>query len=105
MERLVVKPETALVRPFVVAAILRGVRLDKARYDSFIDLQAPPSPIPNLRKSNKLLEDETLNTDFYFYLQSLQSFSCCYVQRLESFSLLHAKRLRIGATRAKTAFC
>ena len=39
MERLVVKPETALVRPFVVAAVLRGVRLDAARYASLIDLQ------------------------------------------------------------------
>ena len=39
MERLVVKPETALVRPFVVAAVLRGVCLDAARYASLIDLQ------------------------------------------------------------------
>lgn len=39
MERLVVKPETALVRPFVVAAILRGVKFDAQRYNSFIDLQ------------------------------------------------------------------
>ena len=36
---MIVKPETMLVRPFVVCAILRGVTLDKARYDSFIDLQ------------------------------------------------------------------
>lgn len=40
MERMVVKPETALVRPFVVCAILRGVALDENRYKSFIDLQA-----------------------------------------------------------------
>lgn len=39
MERMVVRPETALVRPFVVCAILRGVRFDGARYNSFIDLQ------------------------------------------------------------------
>lgn len=39
MQQLVVKPETALVRPFVVAAVLRGVRFDPVRYDSFIDLQ------------------------------------------------------------------
>ncbi|KAK9822691.1 hypothetical protein WJX81_001468 [Elliptochloris bilobata] len=39
VEQLVVKPETALVRPFVVAAVLRGVRLDAARYASLIDLQ------------------------------------------------------------------
>eukprot|EP00955_Chlamydomonas_euryale_P050008 354441-Chlamydomonas_euryale.AAC.1 len=36
---MVVKPETALVRPFVVCAVLRGVKLDQARYNSFIDLQ------------------------------------------------------------------
>ena len=39
MHRMVVKPETALIRPFVVAAILRGVRLDATRFASFIDLQ------------------------------------------------------------------
>ncbi len=39
MQRLVVKPETALVRPFVVAAVLRGVKFDAERYNSFIDLQ------------------------------------------------------------------
>jgi hypothetical protein len=36
---MVVRPETALVRPFVVCAILRGVRFDSQRYNSFIDLQ------------------------------------------------------------------
>ncbi|GAB4814215.1 hypothetical protein N2152v2_001261 [Parachlorella kessleri] len=38
-QRMVVKPETALVRPFVVCAVLRGIRFDAARYNSFIDLQ------------------------------------------------------------------
>ncbi|GIL98739.1 hypothetical protein Vretimale_4107 [Volvox reticuliferus] len=37
--QMVVKPETALVRPFVVCAVLRGVKFDPARYNSFIDLQ------------------------------------------------------------------
>ncbi len=35
----VVRPETLLVRPFVVCAVLRGVTFDTARYNSFIDLQ------------------------------------------------------------------
>ena len=39
MQRLVVKAETALVRPFVTAAVLRGVTFDPVRYASFIDLQ------------------------------------------------------------------
>ena len=39
MHRLTVKPETALVRPFIVCAILRGVSFDEKRYKSFIDLQ------------------------------------------------------------------
>lgn len=39
LQRMVVKPETALVRPFVVCATLRGVRFDATRYNSFIDLQ------------------------------------------------------------------
>eukprot|EP00887_Chlorella_sp_A99_P005167 scaffold40.g5167.t1 len=38
-QRMVVRPETALVRPFVVCAVLRGLTLDAARYASFIDLQ------------------------------------------------------------------
>jgi phenylalanyl-tRNA synthetase beta chain len=37
--KLTVKAETALVRPFVVAAVLRGVKFDATRYNSFIDLQ------------------------------------------------------------------
>ena len=36
---MTVKPETALVRPFVVCAVLRGITFDAARYASFIDLQ------------------------------------------------------------------
>ena len=43
MQRLVVRPETALVRPFVTAAVLRGVTFDAARFASFIDLQVPPA--------------------------------------------------------------
>ncbi|KAG9140550.1 hypothetical protein Leryth_016044 [Lithospermum erythrorhizon] len=34
-----VKPETYIIRPFVVCAVLRGVTFDQARYNSFIDLQ------------------------------------------------------------------
>jgi len=39
MQQMIVKPETALVRPFVVCAVLRGVKFDATRYASFIDLQ------------------------------------------------------------------
>eukprot|EP00195_Chlamydomonas_chlamydogama_P013016 CAMPEP_0202900502 /NCGR_PEP_ID=MMETSP1392-20130828/11868_1 /ASSEMBLY_ACC=CAM_ASM_000868 /TAXON_ID=225041 /ORGANISM="Chlamydomonas chlamydogama, Strain SAG 11-48b" /LENGTH=638 /DNA_ID=CAMNT_0049586901 /DNA_START=124 /DNA_END=2041 /DNA_ORIENTATION=+ len=39
LQQMVVKPETSLVRPFVVCAVLRGVKFDSARYNSFIDLQ------------------------------------------------------------------
>lgn len=39
LQQLVVKPETALIRPYVVAAVLRGITFDSARYNSFIDLQ------------------------------------------------------------------
>ena len=38
-QQLVVEKETAMIRPFVVAAVLRGVTFDKTTYDSFIDLQ------------------------------------------------------------------
>ncbi|CAK9234557.1 unnamed protein product [Sphagnum troendelagicum] len=38
-QRMVVKPETALIRPFVVCAVLRGVTFNEFRYNSFIDLQ------------------------------------------------------------------
>ena len=39
MQQMIVKPETALIRPFVVCAVLRGVTFTKTSYDSFIDLQ------------------------------------------------------------------
>lgn len=39
MQRLVISPETASVRPYAVAAVLRNISLDKERYDSFIELQ------------------------------------------------------------------
>ena len=39
LQRMTVRAETALVRPFVVCAVLRGVRFDPLRYNSFIDLQ------------------------------------------------------------------
>ncbi|XP_059489950.1 phenylalanine--tRNA ligase beta subunit isoform X2 [Neocloeon triangulifer] len=39
VERMVIKQNTAQIRPFAAAAILRGVTLNKNSYNSFIDLQ------------------------------------------------------------------
>ncbi|KAJ9560215.1 hypothetical protein OSB04_005375 [Centaurea solstitialis] len=39
MLKMHVKPETSLIRPYVVCAVLRGITFDEARYNSFIDLQ------------------------------------------------------------------
>lgn len=39
MLKMHVKPETSLIRPFVVCAVLRGITFDESRYNSFIDLQ------------------------------------------------------------------
>ncbi|PGH17345.1 phenylalanine-tRNA ligase, beta subunit [Helicocarpus griseus UAMH5409] len=39
LETIVVKEETSKVRPYISGAILRNVRFDQARYDSFISLQ------------------------------------------------------------------
>lgn len=39
LQRLVVKPDTAKIRPYVVAAILRGLVFTQDSYTSFIDLQ------------------------------------------------------------------
>ena len=39
MEQMRVRAETALVRPFVVCAVLRGVTFDQHSYKGFIDLQ------------------------------------------------------------------
>ncbi|KAL5544838.1 hypothetical protein UlMin_008622 [Ulmus minor] len=39
MIKMHVKPETSLIRPYVVCAVLRGITFDEARYNSFIDLQ------------------------------------------------------------------
>eukprot|EP00854_Cymbomonas_tetramitiformis_P004144 gene4144-5122_t len=39
LQQMTVMPETALIRPFVVCAVLRGLKFDEAKYKSFIDLQ------------------------------------------------------------------
>ncbi|XP_057416186.1 phenylalanine--tRNA ligase beta subunit, cytoplasmic [Lotus japonicus] len=39
MLKMHVKPETKKIREFIVCAVLRGITFDKARYNSFIDLQ------------------------------------------------------------------
>ncbi|XP_054717836.1 LOW QUALITY PROTEIN: phenylalanine--tRNA ligase beta subunit-like [Uloborus diversus] len=38
-QRMIIEPATSQVRPFAVAAILRGVTFTPSNYDSFIDLQ------------------------------------------------------------------
>eukprot|EP00954_Amorphochlora_amoebiformis_P024079 1364065-Amorphochlora_amoeboformis.AAC.2 len=37
--KMTVKKETNQIRPFVVCAVLRDIKFDQARYESFIDLQ------------------------------------------------------------------
>ncbi|KAA0058031.1 putative phenylalanine--tRNA ligase beta subunit isoform X2 [Cucumis melo var. makuwa] len=39
MHKMHVKPETSMIRPFIVCAVLRDMTFDEAIYDSFIDLQ------------------------------------------------------------------
>ena len=39
LQEIIVKPETAAVRPCVVGCVLRDIRFDLASYNSFIDLQ------------------------------------------------------------------
>ncbi|KAK2869676.1 hypothetical protein FQN49_003122 [Arthroderma sp. PD_2] len=39
LQTLVVKPETANVRPYVAGAVFRNIHFDQARYNSFIGLQ------------------------------------------------------------------
>ncbi|CCT71372.1 probable phenylalanine--tRNA ligase alpha chain [Fusarium fujikuroi] len=39
LESITVKPEAEQVRPYVSGAILRNIKFDKSRYDSFISLQ------------------------------------------------------------------
>ena len=39
LEQIIVKPEVAEVRPFVVACVLRDIKFDTKTYNSFIDLQ------------------------------------------------------------------
>lgn len=38
-QRMVIRPETAQVRPFGLAAVLRGISFSRTSYNSFIDLQ------------------------------------------------------------------
>ncbi|KAI8390808.1 beta subunit of phenylalanyl-tRNA synthetase [Radiomyces spectabilis] len=39
LQRIVLTPETANIRPYIVGAILRNITFTQERYDSFIDLQ------------------------------------------------------------------
>jgi phenylalanyl-tRNA synthetase beta chain len=39
LQQVTVMKETALIRPFLVAAVLRGVAFNTSNYDSFINLQ------------------------------------------------------------------
>jgi len=39
MQTITVKKDTARIRPYVSGAILRNIKFDQARYESFIDLQ------------------------------------------------------------------
>ncbi|QVM08695.1 phenylalanine--tRNA ligase subunit beta [Coccidioides posadasii str. Silveira] len=39
LQTIVVKKETANIRPYISGAVLRNIHFDKARYDSFIALQ------------------------------------------------------------------
>ncbi|KAL1995602.1 hypothetical protein VTN49DRAFT_1789 [Thermomyces lanuginosus] len=39
LEKIIVKEDTARIRPYVSGAILRNITFDKARYESFISLQ------------------------------------------------------------------
>ncbi|KAJ5219092.1 Phenylalanine--tRNA ligase beta subunit [Penicillium cinerascens] len=39
LQEIIVKEDTSKIRPYVSGAILRGVKFDKARYESFIALQ------------------------------------------------------------------
>ncbi|CAG9836258.1 unnamed protein product [Diabrotica balteata] len=39
LEKLIIKPDTAKIRPYAVSAILRNITFDKERYNSFIELQ------------------------------------------------------------------
>ncbi len=38
-EKIIVKAETQIIRPFVVGAVLRNITLNHTRYNSFLDLQ------------------------------------------------------------------
>lgn len=39
IHKIIVKPETAQVRPWVVGCVLRNIKFDVKNYNSFIDLQ------------------------------------------------------------------
>ncbi|KRT80914.1 hypothetical protein AMK59_6295 [Oryctes borbonicus] len=39
MQRLIIQPDTALIRPYAVAAVLRNLHFTQDSYNSFIDLQ------------------------------------------------------------------
>ena len=61
LQTITVSKETARIRPYVSGAILRNVKLDQARYDSFIDLQDKLHQ--NLARQRTLVSVGTHNLD------------------------------------------
>lgn len=47
--QMVQKPETLLIRPFVVCAVLRGIKLDQTRYNRYALCVVPVNQFPRSR--------------------------------------------------------
>lgn len=45
VQKLIIEPSTARIRPFAVAAVLRNITFTSASYNSFIDLQVNINPL------------------------------------------------------------
>jgi len=61
LQRIIIDPSTASIRPHVIGAVLRGVTFTKARYNSFIDLQDKLHQ--NLARNRTLASIGTHNLD------------------------------------------
>ncbi|KAJ0977378.1 hypothetical protein J5N97_012852 [Dioscorea zingiberensis] len=86
--KLHVKPETALVRPFVVCAILRGITFDEASYESFIELQEKLHQ--NICRKRTLVaigthDLDTIQGPFSYEAQSPQEINFVPLKQVRSF--------------------
>ncbi|XP_041479913.1 phenylalanine--tRNA ligase beta subunit-like [Lytechinus variegatus] len=89
LQQMFIKPATAQVRPYAVAAIMRNITFDKDKYDSFIDLQDKLHQ--NLGRKRSLVsmgthDLDTIQGPFYFDAQPPDQIKFVPLNQVKAFT-------------------